>query len=202
MSSIIPWGTWTSGPSLPSDVLAKSHLQPPPPPALLHYVAFASYCLCIASARPAPLFFCYRLFLLFPPPSSSCVSLVALGRGHGSDAVVQPGQDGARDRSAAAAAFGVKVVLRLRKKYAMSPANRSGGEYISGRKSPAGGSRDTSPPPPPPISCTVSPPPIPLPSRLSRLFGLVSLCIDLSCYFSFFFPGGRGWGGWGDWKSC
>lgn len=72
-SSLLPMGAWSS--SLPLDVLAPRLICNAFRPAPLHYVAFASYCLCIASARLAPFF---TLPSIHPPTSSPFSSLALL----------------------------------------------------------------------------------------------------------------------------
>lgn len=144
MSSIIPWGTWTSGPSLPSDVLARSHRQSPPPlhhciMLHLHHIASASPLQGLSpsfSVAGSSSYFPLR----HPPPQPPVSAWWHSAGGTAAMLLCSRGRTGL-GRSAAAAAFDVKVALRMRKEYAMSPANRSGGEYISGRKSPAGGSQ-------------------------------------------------------------
>ena len=106
-----------------------------PPPAPLHYVAFASYCLCIASARLAPVlfpvffscpFFFIHLLLLSRHPSLQC-QVGANQRGLGSELLCRRGRTWLSRSAAAAAAaaavvvFEVKVVVDIGREYAMSP---------------------------------------------------------------------------------
>lgn len=114
-----PMGTWTS--SLALDVLAQSHLQCfcPHHRIMLHLHHIAS-ALPLQGLSP---FFCYPLFLIFPPrhPPLSCVRLVAVGRGMAVSCCADGAARGS-GRSAAAAVFDAKVVLGIGKECAMSPA--------------------------------------------------------------------------------
>lgn len=160
------------------------------PTAPLHYVPFASYCLCIASARLVP--FSLPPLPLSSPSSSpslslSSVRLVPIS----SSLAVSCCADRAGHGSVAAVVFEVKVVLGIGKEYAMSPARlrcgkkkKGGGihqwEEIPSRRIPAQRFLSDTSSPPPSILVPCFFPPSPLfpmtpPSCLSCLFGLVSL---------------------------